>query len=417
MSDDAQPVITLITMDRETSSIVFTRSDDKEARFPLAPSPFAETSALSRLHHTPSFEHLLATTRAGDDIAFELPKPDSREQLAGRLVVYLDQNQWSAVDNARRYPAKVADEDRNAARQLVEWVQQHKIVLPASSGHYYETTKRFDQEKRYGLGLTVLQLSRGWQMRDPVQVRRDELHDEFRRRFAGQPGSRNAAVFTLMPDVLHGPWRSEGTYTPPADFPPDMAFQLQALTSATALIDVMLDAERIEPGPDTGWTLVNQQFSDWLDGEEDRTPQQKRKSIDALLLSDLQTEIAEEAYAAGATLEQFQHWLSDQSMQDLGQLPATGVFREMLHERHLNKKTAWKRNDLTDMVYLSCAAGYADVVVCERHMANVLTQGLKRLEHPTLVFRRLRDAVPVISERLGSSASSPPHPEDTGTND
>lgn len=132
VSDEAQPAITMITMDRETSSVVFTRSDGKEARFPLGDSPFAETSALSRLRFTPSFDGLLATTRAGDDIVFELPKPSSGEQLAGRVVVYLDQNQWSAVDNARHDPAKVADEDRDAARQLAEWVQQRKIVLLAS---------------------------------------------------------------------------------------------------------------------------------------------------------------------------------------------------------------------------------------------------------------------------------------------
>ncbi|WP_211355176.1 hypothetical protein [Blastococcus colisei] len=391
-------------MDRETSSVVFTRSDGKEARFPLGDSPFAETSALSRLHVTPSFDGLLATTRSGDDIVFELPKSSSGEQLAGRLVVYLDQNQWSAVASARHDPAKVADEERDAARQLAEWVQQRKIVLPASSGHYYETTKRFDEKKRYALGLTVLQLSRGWQMRDPVQVRRDELHDAFCS-FAGTAGSRNAAVFTLMPDVLHGHWRGGTPYVPPADLPPDAAFQHQALTSATALIDVMLDAERIEPGPDTGWAMANQQFSDWLDGV-DRTSQQKRKSIDALLLSDLRTELAEEAHAAGGTLRQFQDWLPDQLFEDIPKLPTTGVFREMLHERHLNKGTVWRHNDLTDMVYLSCAAGYADFVVCERHMGNVLTQGLKRLRRPALVFRRLRDAVPAIEERLAGAERS-----------
>jgi hypothetical protein len=172
-------------------------------------------------------------------------------------------------------------------------------------------------------------------MRDPVQVRRDELHDAICR-FAGTAGSRNAAVFTLMPGVLHGPWRGGAPYVPPADFPPDAAFQHQALTSATALIDVMLDAERIEPGPETGWALANQRFGGWLDGE-DRTSQQKRKSTDALLLSDLQTEIAEEAHAAGATLDQFQEWLPDQLFEDISELPATGVFREIVHERHLNK--------------------------------------------------------------------------------
>ncbi len=169
----------------------------------------------------------------------------------------------------------------------------------------------------------------------------------------------------------------------------------------------MLDAERIEPVPDAGWTQANQRFSDWLDSEV-RDSQQKRKLIDAFLLSDLRTEIAEEAYAAGVTLEQFRHWVFDQAaLDDIRQLPGMGLFREMLHDRHLNKKTVWKANDLMDMVYLSCAAGYADFVVCERHMGSVLTQGLKRLRRPQHVFRRLRDAVPAIEAALAIPTYAP----------
>lgn len=59
--DEAQPAITMITTDHETSSVVLTRSDGKEARFPLGNSPFADASALSRLHYTPSFDGLLAS--------------------------------------------------------------------------------------------------------------------------------------------------------------------------------------------------------------------------------------------------------------------------------------------------------------------------------------------------------------------
>jgi hypothetical protein len=166
---------------------------------------------------------------------------------------------------------------------------------------------------------------------------------------------RNSPVFTLVPNIIHGPWRGEKPYVPPSNFSPDAAFQHEALISATALIDVMLDTDRVEPGPDAGWTQANQRFSDWLDSEI-RDSQQKRKSIDALFLSDLSKEIVEEAHAAGTTIEQFRHPLN-QATDDIRQLPATGLFREMLHERHLNKGTVWETNDLTDMVYLSCAAG------------------------------------------------------------
>jgi hypothetical protein len=85
---------------------------------PLPDSMFDDTSVLSRVTYVPS-TGLLAVTRAGDEIAFDVPVP-YQEQLGRRLVVYLDQNQWSALDNARH--AGSDDEDRHAARQLEQWV-------------------------------------------------------------------------------------------------------------------------------------------------------------------------------------------------------------------------------------------------------------------------------------------------------
>jgi hypothetical protein len=397
---DAKPVITLITLDRKSSSFAFTRSDGKEARFPLDPSFFAETSALSRVHYTAAFDGLLAVTRSGDEIIFEVAKRENGDQIASRLVVYLDQNQWSAVARAIHDPDQSPSADQHAAQQLAEWAKQRLIILPASSGHYYETTKWADGAARYRLGLTILQLSRGWQMRDPLQVRRNELFDAFRRRFSAGIALRDASVFSLSPNVLHGEsLRGGQTYSSPAEFPADLAFQHEALSSAMGFIDVMLDSEHIEPGPTTDWAGSNQRFSDWLDGEK-REPQQKRRCIDAFLLSDLQKEIAEEANGAGMTSEQLSMWLQNEMTETIRGLPATGLFGEMLHDRHLNTGTTWKTNDLTDMVYLSCAAGYADFVVCERHMGAVLTQGIKRLGLRQNVFRRLRDAVPAIEAAL-----------------
>jgi hypothetical protein len=397
-----EPIITMITMDLETSSVAFTRSDGKEARFPLDSLTFADTSALSRLHITPTFDGLLAVTRSGDEISFEVAKHEGGDQMGSRLVVYLDQNQWSAIARGRHDPERVSDEDHQAARQMEEWAQDRRIILPASSGHYFETTKYADGPARYRLGLTVLQLSRGWQMRDPLQVRRNELHDAFRRRFAGGFALREAPVFTLNPNVIHGLSRGGEPQASPSGLSADMTFQLEALISASALIDVMLDSEHIEPGS-TDWAATNQHFSDALD-RENFDSQQKRELIDEFLLLDLQAEIEEEARAAGITPEQFALWKQNELIETYRGLPALGLFREMLHERHLNPGTVWRTNDLTDMVYLSCAAGYADFVVCERHMSSVLAQGLRRLGRQQNVFRRIRDAVPAIEAELALRA-------------
>ncbi|MEU2434386.1 hypothetical protein ABZ611_33750 [Streptomyces sp. NPDC007861] len=92
-------------------------------------------------------------------------------------------------------------------------------------------------------------------------------------------------------------------------------------------------------------------------------------------------------------------------MRAIGESPAVGLFREMLHSRHLNKGTTWRPNDLTDMIYLSCAAGCADYdVVCEKHMRDPLQHGLKRMGRSAQVYRRLADAVAAIEEAPEASS-------------
>ncbi|MFD4864254.1 hypothetical protein [Streptomyces sp. NPDC058412] len=398
MEEKSNLHIKLITIDRLTSCTVFIRSDGKEARFPLDAFMFEGTSVVARFNFTPAFAALLATTLAGDQILFELPLEGAGDQIEGRLVVYLDQNQWSLLSNADRGTRDSSEADRAAARKLREWVDQRRIVLPASAGHYYETGKRFSTDLRYDLGVTVLQFSRGWQMRDPLQVRRNELHDAFRRRM-NQPGSvRSAPVFTLEANALFSPTRLDGSDLSPR-WPSELAFQSEALLGASISIDSMLDTQRVGEGPDTGWTADSQRFSDWLDGL-DRDSQQKRRAIDFHLLKDLEGELAEEAAAADVPRELLRQWGFKGLVQAIGESPAAGLFREMLHSRHLNKGTTWRPNDLTDMVYLSCAAGYADFVVCERHMRDPLQHGLKRTGLSARVYRRLSDAVVAIEEAL-----------------
>ncbi|MBH1936938.1 hypothetical protein I5Q34_22150 [Streptomyces sp. AV19] len=175
MENEDDLSVVLVTVDRGSDTFVMVRSDGKEARLPLDSPMFEPTSLLSRVSYPPTFEGLVAETLKGDSIVFELPRFDGGDQQANRFVVYLDQNKWRLVSDASRGQQSGTPEDRDAALRLVEWSAERKIILPASSGRYYETTKWSNAEGRYRLGLSILQLSRGWQLRDPLQVWRDEL--------------------------------------------------------------------------------------------------------------------------------------------------------------------------------------------------------------------------------------------------
>jgi len=161
----------------------------------------------------------------------------------------------------------------------------------------------------------------------------------------------------------------------------------------------MLDAEPVESTPPEGWVAANQRFSDWLDGEQ-RDSGQKRKCIDVLLLSDLQQEIAGEASAAGCSPDQMSTWSRRRFASDVAKMPNTGLYRELLHNRHLSRGYRWQPNDLTDMIYLSCAAGYADFVICERSTATAVVRAQQRLGRPRNTFTSLLEAVPEIADRI-----------------
>ena len=398
--DDAAelPFVVLVTVDWQNATTTLFRSDGKSATVPIEMPSSPDTSRVKRLQWAPRLDGLIAETTLGDEVAFEMPRFDETDQLAGRLVVYLDQNMWSMVANARHDPSRVPNaDDVPAALQLASWVTERKIILPLSSGHHSETTKWGDERSRYRLGLTALQLSRGWQMRDPLVVRRHEIRGCLIGRGGPVRDAGRSHVFTLQPNAAS----SRAVPSTAADgFSPVEVHALQSLSYASAMITVMLDPEQIPPtAAAAGWVAVNQGFSDWLDSETRRTADQKRKSVDVLFIQDMGAEIAEQARKAGLAPEELTHWLSSPSL-DVRDMPALGVYREMLQQRHLNVGTTWRTNDLTDMVYLSCAMGYADVVITERHMTAIGSQSLRRLGRRPSVLPSLRAAIPIIEARI-----------------
>ena len=130
MSPEPEPSILLVTMDRASESVVFSRSDGKEAHFPLTYSPFEDTSTVVRFAYTWAFDGLLATTTASDDVFFELPAPDGADRRDGRLAVYLDQNKWRDVTNALTGIGRTIPAERAAAQQLAHWVGNGRSSCP-----------------------------------------------------------------------------------------------------------------------------------------------------------------------------------------------------------------------------------------------------------------------------------------------
>ena len=398
LRDALPPLIRLMSIDRAAMSYTVTLTDGRTLSAPADRPPFDATSALTRLEFAPHDRTLTATTVHSDTVVFEVPTDAEDATPPTRPVVYLDQNQWSAIANSIHAPGRIRRPgEGEAAARIIELSREQRLTLPASAGHLHETTKWTDNTRRYALGLTVLQLSRGWMMRDPLQVRRDEIRAVLP---ITTPADAMRPVITLLPNTLNESTirRTGPGYTPSPDLPAQLAFLASTLIVASAQIATMLDVEPIEDGADIGWADANKAFTSEVHAER-RDTRQRRNMIDHWLLSDLRHELVEEAAATGVTADAFRLWWPTAAA-TLGTLPSVGMYRQMMHERHLNPKTTWRLNDLSDMVYLSCAAAYSDIVVCERHMGHMLRRAAQRLDRRVVVCTSLAEAIDALADRL-----------------
>lgn len=83
-------------------------------------------------------------------------------------------------------------------------------------------------------------------------------------------------------------------------------------------------------------------------------------------------------------------------------MPYVGRLHEVLYHRLRNADDKWERNDLIDMNFLCCAAGYADIVVGEKQTSEYLRRAASISAPGAAVCRTLPEAVEAL-RRLGIS--------------
>jgi len=78
-------------------------------------------------------------------------------------------------------------------------------------------------------------------------------------------------------------------------------------------------------------------------------------------------------------------------------MPFIGRLREVLFHRLRNPEDHWEPNDLVDVQFLSCAAGYASVVVGERKASHYLQLAGQGFGDGAQIVSTLPDAVDALT--------------------
>jgi len=366
-------------------------TDGRIATEPLEDPPFGATSAITHAtFHIASWELQLRTVY-NHDVYVELPKLGDPAPLMARPTIYLDQNHWSTMMLAIHDPERVSNAaEPAAAPRLVELAHERTVILPMSAAHMSETCKQHDPVQRYLRALTITQLSRGWQLRDPLHLRQLELQTALAARY-GAPEVPQPPAVTLEADALYD---DRGFDPEPIgeDVPPDFGNLLHMMRCASGNIDTMLDGNFVPMGSNSGWAQGFQKFADFL-RENTSGKELKRRRTLAKFVTDLGTELAKAARTVGITPDQTTEWALEHSEHDLPRLPTLGLYREVIHEKLSDPQMRWAENDLVDMMYLTAAAGYCSLVVAERAHTSHIHNSLRRLARPTRVVPNLRTLI------------------------
>lgn len=382
-----------VTIDYERRRIGIDLGDGRSVEAPLDSG--GAPSSISRSTYDAYTDELRLVLRNGEQVTLEV---GTRATRGARPIVYLDQNQWILLARHRYAPEKLNSEQRAACAAVSALAARGDVILPLSGAHAVETA-RADGRWRHDLAMTMLSLSRGWQMLSPLKVRMLELgHD-----MTGSPVRRDehaTTVFGLKPSALY---TAESSYelSYPDRLPPAAHELVQRLTWGCAFVETLLEDEidDAERGRDLAdrWARVHGEIARSIRGS---SPEQARLTTHGCVLADLKADIARSARAAGMTQAEFDEWLAA-TRSTISRMPYIGRLEEVVYHRLRNPTAGWNRNHLNDVHFLCCAAGYADIVVCEKETADHLQRAVRRAAPGAEIHKSLArgwDALQSLSE-------------------
>ena len=321
-----------------------------------------------------------------------------------RPTVYLDQNKWSLVAAALLSPETVKPESElEAAIELVRLATDDGVILPLSSAHLTETSA-LHTDLRYEVGVALAGLSSGWQMRHPLDVLEQEAMDGLRSTVLGTEPAPFRPIVTTEP----GAWMHKSSpFGIGLAREPSAEFFLYMISSAGALVALLINPEPIKPTAQSRWVDRQRSITDQFRSLNLRKEQKRNVARRRYWNEQIST------YRVAANLLGLAE-IPSMSDRDLKRMLALGPMTHLLSElfatRFVDSSTRWHANDLLDMFFLSCGSAYCDYVVGERKTVSQLTQIRRARGEETRAFRTLADLVDALhkagvttdSERRGS---------------
>jgi hypothetical protein len=128
-----------------------------------------------------------------------------------------------------------------------------------------------------------------------------------------------------------------------------------------------------------------------LDLFADSDQDERRRVVSAIMLRDILKPLSEATVRAGLTIDEVLALGADGLTDFMLDLPRRAGLLELVWQQHASSDTRWEPNDLNDLVLLSVAVGYCDIVVTERRWRHMFDRSPIGKRPGTLVLQRLAE--------------------------
>lgn len=349
---------------------------------------------------------IISTTTRGHLIITEGFNPNSPPPFNGRPSVYLDQNRWRTVADALHDPERIADPgERQAAQDLIQLALDGGIVLPLSMGHMLETAG-LHNERRYEVGVAMGSLAGGWQIRNPLDLWKQEAELTIRDHL-GLPEVGHIYPIVTEPGALFGSDTRLGITNETTDVDTFMAM----LTMPNVILSSLIDPETMPKHPLTMWIDHHARITSRMDAEN--VPKSQRRQLARRRYWNENIGFYTAPYRKLTRSFDFPTFSDREVAGLLSASPMVGLLSELFVRRFTDRQNKWRRNDLIDIFHLSSAAAYANYVCAETHTGTQLREAQRALGRSETVFTSLgalvtavrRDGAKTQSERLADFTS------------
>lgn len=276
------------------------------------------------------------------------------------MIVYLDQNKW--IELARIVNGRETSERAKVILYALDAAIESGCILPLSAMHYMETARISNVERKARLGAVMWKYSKGSSLASYPYVVRYEIEVALSKHFANVKPS---GLFTLLGHGVSHAFGENRT----SNFSPEIEDEIER--------SMLTGNSRLNIDPLSFRNSVHREnFCAHL-GSLHKTKEDLPKSkwenwLYAMALADITNPLAEIMYRHNIEKSDFENLGETQLKTIVDDMPTRRLDLHLHRQVLRNPSYAPKVTDLEDWAGVGIASCYCDVVVCEKHMADLI---------------------------------------------